>query len=156
MTIDPASTVADGIVDAPLSKSQTIVPEIGSTAVRPFEDCNSTRAGCASVAGRIDGDVQLAARGRLICQIVVPDSTSTPQANASASLSTCTITVLPITTGDDDMPRLLLALGNSLPKPRSHCRFPARSRQIKSLLEKNAKTRLPSLAMVGVALHILS
>ena len=46
-----------------------------------------------SVAGKIEGEVQLAARGRSIVQIVCPDSTSTPQANASASLSTCTTTV---------------------------------------------------------------
>ena len=45
ITIAPSLTVADGIVDAPFSKFHTILPVSGSTAVSPFDDCNSANAG---------------------------------------------------------------------------------------------------------------
>src|SRR3954453_18236042 len=100
--------VLDGIVEVPSRYSHRTLPVAGSTTVRPFEDWIATDGWSP---WRIRGEHQLGFRGRSSFHRFRPVRKSSPATNASLSLSTCATTTPSAMTRDDDIPRLLLALG---------------------------------------------
>src|SRR5689334_882246 len=98
------------MVDAPSVYCQSTRPDLGSTAARPLPDCR-TASVTPSGPFTVYGEVQLAIFGRSSFQRLAPVLTSTPAVNDSLSFSTMAMSTPSATVRDDDMPRLLEALG---------------------------------------------
>src|SRR5262245_19413795 len=102
--------VLDGMVAAPSVYSQTTRPVRGWIAARPLPDWSTATVGPSELR-RGKGEVQLAIFGRFNFHTFVPVFASSPALNDSLSFSSIAITTPSMTVSEEDMPRLLLALG---------------------------------------------
>src|SRR6185503_669654 len=99
------------MVDAPSVYSQTMRPVPGSTAEIPLPDCNATVVFCSPTPFKTTGEVQLAILGRANLQRLIPVRTLRPTVKDSLSFSSMTTRTPSATAREEDIPRLLLALG---------------------------------------------
>ena len=114
-------------------------------------DCSSTRSSARDCPRSTVGDDHVGSRARSSRQRVSPVAASIPATNDSPGFSSCTITVPPTTSGEEAMPTSLRVDGRLVGQAAEPWRLPSRSKQARSLEEKKAKIRRPSLAGVGTA-----
>ena len=97
------------MVEAPFEKFQSSDPVEGATPITPFPDWRATMVCPPNFM--VTGEVQLAILGRAIFHLLAPLSRSKPAAKDSESFSIWATKVFPAMRGEEDIPRLLEALG---------------------------------------------